>query len=97
MEFPSLPLPPPAVSTVPVITPAAKKAKNMMAAGCETALGRMGGRAKETEPRLFSPIITSNRSMTIRKTVLKRSFAFMASELAETISAKGASVNAGPN
>lgn len=70
-------LPPPAVRIVPVRTPAAKKAKYMIAAGWETALGNNGGSAKLTEPRLFMPISTSSSNTIIRKTVLRSSFAFI--------------------
>lgn len=60
-----------------MITPAAKKEMYIMAEGREMLFARIGGNEKETAPRLFMPIITSNNTIAIRKIVLNKSFAFI--------------------
>ena len=78
LVFPLLPpFFPPAVRIVPVKRPSAKKTIYMIAAGWVTVLGRIGGRENGTVPRLYIPISTNKSRTTIRKNVLKMSFAFM--------------------
>lgn len=68
----------PALKTVLVRNPAAKKAKYMIAAGCEMDFGKSGGSAKETDPLLWIPISTSNNSIKRKNKLLNKSFAFIA-------------------
>ena len=74
------PLPPPffpAVNTVPLKTPMAKKPKYMMAAGSLSAFRRIGGILSSTTCWLFIPIMTSNNNIAITNTVLSSSFVFI--------------------
>src|SRR5688500_18155867 len=67
-------LPPPPRRTVAVKKPTAKNAKYIRAAGCEMALGKIGGSANETELRLFKPIRTNNARTASTNIVLTNSF-----------------------
>src|SRR2546426_6061465 len=58
-------LDPPAHSIAPVISPTAKNAKYMRAAGCSTWDDNRGGRLKSTGARLCKPINTKSRKITV--------------------------------
>jgi len=60
----------PMLSTAPVISPTAKNAKYMIAAGCFTADENKSGRLKSTGALLFRPIKTRSIKIAVTKTVL---------------------------
>ena len=61
---------PPRLRNAPVISPTAKNAKYMRAAGCSTTLLTRGGRLKSTVSRLCTPINTNKRNTAVTNTIL---------------------------
>src|SRR6185312_6820573 len=69
--------PPPMHRIAPVSSPTAKNAKYMRAAGCCTSDVNNGGRLKSTGARLYKPIITRSKKITVTTNNLINIIAFI--------------------